>query len=88
MPARSEVQVGVVRSRAARCSWSALHYQLRQELIDEPGDDGGGGDRGDLPFGFGLRAAEQQAAADKLRLEREAAAADHRAAQLRAQTEN
>ena len=31
---------------------------------------------------------ERQAAEDKLRLEREAAAADHQAAQLRAQTEN
>jgi hypothetical protein len=31
---------------------------------------------------------EQQAAADNLRLEREAAAADHQAAQLRDQTKN
>jgi uncharacterized protein YjbJ (UPF0337 family) len=33
-------------------------------------------------------AIEQQAAADKLRLEREAAAADHQAARLRAETKN
>ena len=34
------------------------------------------------------KSTEQQAAADNLRLEREAAIADHKAAQLRAETQN